>query len=109
MSVTSTSKSATQSTFEFLPGILDFRFLSLFVVMAMRFRLVEPSHHSSVPFILKAAVEVSAEAHFGGSTVEVLDKGPFGEERGNRSAFTCRVNDSNCGAVAMHPAEVVDI
>ena len=59
--------------------------------------------------ILKAAVEVSAEAHFGGSTVDVLNKRPYLKERGNRSDFTCRVNDSNCGAVATHPNEVLDI
>jgi hypothetical protein len=77
--------------------------------IAMKEFMSIPIRQQAYQFNLEAAVEVSVEAHFSGSTVEVLNKEPFWEERGNRSAFTCRVNDSNCGAVAMQPAEVADI
>jgi len=37
---------------------------------------------------LKAAVEVSAGAHFGGPTAEMPSKGPRFQERGDRRPFT---------------------
>ena len=60
-------------------------------------------------FNLKPAVEVPTDARCGGSAFELFNKSRHWETCRNRSAFTWWVSNSNCGAVATDPSELVGI